>query len=59
MLRFPTDNRGGDHEGGSQHRVANEEAVVREDAGRHAQVRRRVTYVGDRYLFCMPASVMA
>ena len=43
----------------AQHRVAKEEAVVREDAGRHAQVRRRVIYGGERHLFCMPAGVPA
>ncbi|KAE8815967.1 Eyes absent-like protein 4 [Hordeum vulgare] len=42
---------GGEHEGGSQHRVAKEEAVVRENAGRHAQVRRRVIYGGGRHPF--------
>ncbi|KAE8778261.1 Lectin-domain containing receptor kinase A4.3 [Hordeum vulgare] len=31
---------GGDHEDGSQHRVVKEEAMVLEDAGRHAQLRR-------------------
>ncbi|KAE8814042.1 C2 domain-containing protein [Hordeum vulgare] len=32
------DDRGGDHEGGSQHRATKEEVVVREDACQHAQV---------------------
>ncbi|KAE8820542.1 DNA repair protein rhp54 [Hordeum vulgare] len=53
------DDWGGDHEGGSQHRVSKEEAVVREDAGRHAKVRRGVIYGGDRHLFWMPAGVLA
>ena len=35
------------------------QAVVGEDAGRHAQVRRRVIYGGERHLFCMPAGVLA
>ena len=39
--------------------IVEEEAIVREDAGRHAQIRRRVIYGGKRNLFCMSAGVLA